>query len=161
MAIFVSQEILQLCLRLLSAARSQLYTPRTWPAFLLNLDFAIEFPMLYASVPSISQTVPDRAISSPAPELSSTIFQIVALLVIENMFLVLLPMLGLSRTRERELAAAISLCSEFLAPRMTMLFGIPLLESIFILGKIKLGQVHFVGVVGWLLCRQAFARRRI
>lgn len=117
--------------------------------------------MLYASVPSISQTTLDRAISSPAPELSSIIFQIVALLIIENIFLILIPRLGLPQTGEREFAAAIALSLEFLAPRMTLLFRIPLLESIFILGKMWMGQLHFVGVVGWLMCRQVFVKKRI
>ena len=160
MAIVCSQEILNFTLGYSSFLRSKAHTPpRTWRAFLLGLDFAIEYPIVFTYLPSVPQN-PGRVVSSSLPSPISLIFQVGILLLIENICSMLLPAFGPSQGEEKEFSAAIALSSEFLAPRITLMVGIPLLESI-LLGSVLMGQLHFGGIVGWLLCRHFCVKSRL
>lgn len=159
MAIFCSQEILNFTLGYSSFLRSKAHTPRTWQAFLLGLDFAFEYPIVFTYLPSLPQT-PGRVISSSMPSPISLIFQVGILLLIENICSILLPAFEPSQGEEKEFSAATALSSEFLAPRITLLVGIPLLENM-LLGRVLMGQLHFGGIVGWLICRHFFGKSRL
>ena len=91
------------------------------------------------------------------PSPISLIFQVSILLLIENICSILLPAVGPSQGEEKEFSAATALSSEFLAPRITLMVGIPLLQSL-LLGNVLMGQLHFVGIVGWLICRHFLLR---
>ena len=157
MAILCSQELLNLTIEHFSFLHSKTRAPRSWQAFLLGLDFALEYPLVFTFLPSVHQTQ-SRVIWSSNPKPIALIFQIVVLLLVENLCSILLPAFGPSQ--EKEFAAAIALSAEFLAPRITLMVGIPLLESI-LLGRVVVGQLHFGGIVGWLVLRRFFVKSRL
>jgi len=157
MAILCSQELLNFAIEHFSLFRFKSHTKRSWQALFLGIDFAFEYPVVFTSLPSIPQT-PSRTIWSPIPEPIGLLFQIAVFLLIENFCLLILP--AFEPSQEKEFTAARHLSTEFLAPRITLLLGIPLLESI-LLGKVVEGQLHFAAVVGWLTFRHLFVRSRL
>jgi hypothetical protein len=159
MAILCSQELLNFTIEHFPLLRSKTRAPRTWQAFLLGLDFALEYPLVFTFLPSVPPAqAPSRVIWSSSPKPVALIFQIVVLLLVENLCSILLPAFGPSQ--EKEFAAAIALSAEFLAPRITLMVGIPLLESI-LLGRVVVGQLYFGGIVGWLVFRHFFVKSRL
>jgi hypothetical protein len=157
MVILCSETFLSFTIEHFSLLRSKTHTPRTWPAILLALDFALEYPIVFSTLPSIVHT-PSRVIWSTSPKPIALIFQIGVLLVIENLCSLILP--AFESTQEMESSAATALSMEFLAPRITLLLGIPLLESI-LLGRVVVGQLYFGGIIGWLVLRHFLVKSRL
>lgn len=155
MAIVLTHELLNLILK--TPPLAQKYKPRTWLAFCLAIDCALEYPTVFIHLPAF-HNAPSRGLSSSLPTLSDVFLQVSLFMMIEYVCRLLIPSYGPPEGKQ-EYASAAALGAEFVEPRLTIMVAVPLIEKMSM--ELPVNELHAVSVLGWLVTRQLLWGSRV